>query len=253
MRKLSSFELRKKAEEIRKDVLQTAVKHNLGHIASSLSCLELLVAIYYEVKDPNDVVILSKGHGCYALYSILADLGILPDSNWHQWTGISGCVEHNPEVGLFGSTGSLGHGVGTAVGLALANQQLQNGRIVYCIAGDAELQEGSCLEAIDFAENVGRLPLKLIIDCNQYGALQEDIEPHLFSNQFFFDGHDFDQILYALTESRQGIVFAKTVKGKGVPFMEGDSKWHYRVPSTPEELSWINSYVSSKETEDESY
>lgn len=249
MSSVNFFKLDKKSEEIRKDVLRVAMKHKLGHVASSLSCLDILVNLYYAIREPDDVVILSKGHGCYALYAILADLGILPKSAWHSWTGISGCIEHNPEIGLFGSTGSLGHGLGMAVGLAIAKQQLGDPGIVYCIMGDAELQEGSVYEAFDIASKLKRLPLKVIVDCNTLGALQTSIE-FTFENRFYFDGHDHHHIYHAVRNSNTGCVFAKTVKGKGVPFMEDDPKWHYRVPSTPEELSWINSYLNSDETND---
>jgi transketolase len=181
---LSDKKLIKKANQIRHDVIEVAVRNKAGHIAPSLSTVDILVALYYRVmsyrpRDPlwegRDRLIFSKGHGCYALYAILADLGTMPKKEWKNLycsgSKLMGCVERRPKYGLEATCGSLGHGLPMAVGVALG-ARLQNKRYhVFCVMGDGELQEGSTWEALQFAVKHKLSNLTIIIDSNRLQAM----------------------------------------------------------------------------------
>ncbi|MBF0208875.1 MAG: transketolase [Oligoflexia bacterium] len=181
--------LKEKAAFIRKEVLRVAVQNGAGHIAPSLSTVDLLVALYYDVirisKDwsgsaeweRRDRVIFSKAHGCYALYAILCDLGFIGRADWENFykgSFLSGCLERREVCGLEVSCGSLGHGLPMAVGIAYAAKR-QGGPDhkyrIYCIIGDGEMQEGSNWEALQFAAKYQLSNLKIIIDHNRLQAM----------------------------------------------------------------------------------
>ena len=216
-------ELRKKADEIRDEVIRVACKNKCGHIASSLSTVDILVALYYSIMEPfkldisfpvkkieewenRDRVILSKGHGCYALYAILTDLGIIPREYWESF-GINnilkGCIEYHPYWGLEAGTGSLGHGLPMAVGMAYATKIQKLPWHTYCIVGDGELQEGSCWEALNFMFEQELKNITIIVDNNGFMALDK-IEKNaivtLFKGYGYFaiNGHDIFNIVWML-------------------------------------------------------
>ena len=156
--------LRKKSNEIRDEVIQVSVRNKAGHIAPSLSCVDILVALYYDVMsykpenplwEDRDRLVFSKGHGCYALYAILADKGIMPQKEWKEFyaplSSLSGCIERRPEYGIEASCGSLGHGLPISVGIAFGAKLQNKNYHTFCIVGDGELQEGSTWEALQFA------------------------------------------------------------------------------------------------------
>jgi len=122
-----------KAEQLRKEIMDVAVANSKGHIAPSLSCLDILTVLYYDVIGKKDVVILSKGHGCYGLYAIQADFGLIAMQDWKEFK-LSGCLK---------GYGSLGHGLPVAVGHAYGLMKQKKKGHVYCIVGDGEMQEGS--------------------------------------------------------------------------------------------------------------
>lgn len=223
----------KKAEELRDEVLEVAVRNNQGHIAPSLSCLDILTVLFYGVAEERDTIILSKGHGCYALYAIWADLGLLEREKWEGFD-MPGCVE---------GYGSLGHGLPVAVGVAYANRKLGNDKHTWVVVGDGELQEGSNWEALSFMFHHKLTNISVIVDCNEFQAMDR-INYVLFQSlkgRFYgwgfkpyeCDGHNHYDLKRWL-ETMPLILLAKTVKGKGVSYMENKAKWHFKVPDGSE-------------------
>jgi len=265
--KLTVKALQEKAEQIRRDVIEVAVKNGAGHIAPSLSSVDILTVLYYavmryRVKEPcwdsRDRLIFSKAHGCYALYAILVDKGILPADEWQKFYTCSstllGCMEYRLEFGLEAGCGSLGHGLPIAVGLALGAKLQKKKFHTFCIIGDGEMQEGTTWEALQFARKHELSNLTVIIDDNGIQAMDFivnvlDKSPKDKINRlkgFGFNpvickGHDAAKLAVALNASKRKtskepkVIIAQTVKGYGLKCMESIPKFHFRIP-TPEEL-----------------
>ena len=219
----------RKADELRKEILEVATRNKQGHIAPSLSCLDILTVLYYRIALERDTIILSKGHGCYGLYAIWADIGLLPKEKWLNFE-LPGCVD---------GYGSLGHGLPVAVGVAYANKRLENDRHTWVIVGDGELQEGSNWEALSFMFHHKLTNLTIIVDCNGLQAMDR-IDNVLYQSlvgRFYgwgfkpykCDAHNHYDLTQWL-ESKPFILLAHSVKGKGVDYMEGKAEWHYRYP-----------------------
>lgn len=267
---LDKKDLKKKADQIRCKVVEVAVKNKAGHIAPSLSCVDILVALYYndrvmsyKTQDPlweeRDRLIFSKGHGCYALYAILADKGIMPKEEWDNFytdaSSLSGCIERRPEYGLEASCGSLGHGLPIAAGVAFA-AKLQNKKYhTFCIMGDGEMQEGTTWEALQFAVKHELNKLIIIIDANRLQAM--DFITNILDKKptdkikrlkgfglspILCAGHDVNKLAQALitakasSENKPKVIIAETTKGFGLKCMENVAKFHFRIP-TEEELA----------------
>jgi len=220
---------KQKADDLREQILDVAIKHKQGHIAPSLSCLDILTVLYYEVAFERDTIILSKGHGGYGLYAIWADLGLLPREKWEKFD-MPGCVE---------GYGSLGHGLPVAVGVAFANKQLDNDKHTWVIVGDGELQEGSNWEALAFMFHHSLTNITIIVDCNGLQAM-DTIEHIMFQSlkgrflgwgfkPFECDAHNHDELKRWLG-SQPLVLLAQSIKGKGVAFMENKAEWHFRCP-----------------------
>lgn len=264
--------LKEKANEIRKKTVEFAVSKGAEHIAPSLSCVDILTALYYKimnVKDSRpewedrDRFILSKGHGCYSLYVILNDLGIIPNyeiENFHNGGTLKGCVEFNQDYGLETSCGSLGHGLPVAVGIAFGAKLQNKDYKTYCLVGDGEMQEGSMWEAVQFASKHNLSNFTLIIDNNRLQAMdftdnilvEKNDENHFERKLSAFgfetvscDGHNPEEVEKALRtnnfNNRPKAVIAKTIKGYGLLCMENIPKFHFRMP-TEEELKIGNRY-----------
>ena len=265
--------LREKADYIRDDVIRVAVRNNAGHIAPSLSCVDILTALYYEcmsynAEDPlwkdRDRLVFSKAHGCYALYSILADKGILPKKEWDNFykeeSVLLGCMEQRVEYGLEAGCGSLGHGLPMAVGLAFGAQLQGERYYTFCVIGDGEMQEGTTWESLQFAVKHEVKNLIVIIDCNRLQAMdfimnvldREKIDIVKRLKGFGLSpvrcpGHDAAKladcvnIAKSSAENRPKVIIAETVKGFGLKCMENVPKFHFRVP-TREELSMGKSH-----------
>lgn len=265
--------LQKKANHIRDKVIKVAVRHGAGHIAPSLSCVDILVALYYDCmsynpKDPlwedRDRLIFSKGHGCYALYAILADKGVLPREEWERFytenSSLPGCIEQKPEYGLEAGCGSLGHGLPIAVGLAFGALIQKKKYHTFCVVGDGELQEGSTWEALQFAlkHEVGNLII--IVDRNRLQAMNFTInildrERRAIIKRFRgFDlspivcpGHNINKLINCIRAAKSSpakvpkVIIAETIKGYGLKCMENVPKFHFRIPSK-EELSRGKTY-----------
>jgi len=215
--------------------------------------------------ENRDRFILSKGHGCYSLYVILNDLGIIPNSeieNFHNGGSLKGCVEINHDYGLETSCGSLGHGLPVAVGIAFGAKLQNKDYQVYCLVGDGEMQEGSMWEAIQFAAKHELSNLTLIIDNNGLQAMDfldnilvdknDDTHFERKLSAFGFEtvscnGHNTDKIESAIktlknsTKNSPKVVIAKTIKGYGLLCMENIPKFHFRTPSQ-EEFNMGNRY-----------
>jgi transketolase len=265
--------LKDKANYIREKVIGVSVRNKAGHIAPSLSCVDILVALYYQVMDyeeknplweGRDRLVFSKAHGCYALYAILADKGIIPEKEWEGFytkeSTLLGCMERKPEYGLEAGCGSLGHGIPIATGIAFGAKLQGKKYHTFCIVGDGELQEGSTWEAIQFAvkHEVGNLTI--IIDANRLQAmdfivniLDKETKDMLSRLKGFglspivCSGHDvtalakYLQKAKANTENKPSIIVAETIKGFGLKCMENIPKFHFRIP-TEEEITRGKSY-----------
>ena len=228
------------------------------HAAGAFSCLEIVDTIYFGLMRHDgpgrlgDTFLLSKGHASLAQYIVLEELGILPREELDRFCKPSGKLGTHPDYGLPGieaATGSLGHGLPIAIGMALADKRLEADRVIYVVMSDGELQEGSVWEAMMLAPTLGLNNLVAVIDLNDFQSLGRTSETHpnfypmLDKIQAFgwetiqVDGHD-QQALYDAVVAREGrrpmMVLGRTTKGKGVSFMENVPMWHYRSPS-PEE------------------
>jgi transketolase len=268
IKKLDIFEIKEKADDIRNAVVNVSVSNGAGHLAPSLSCVDILAALYYRIMDINadpqwverDRHVFSKAHGGYGLYAILADIGYINKKDWEGFyknSSLSGCVERNAEYGLEAGCGSLGHGLPQAVGIAFgAKLQGKNYR-VYCIIGDGEMQEGSNWEAVQFAVKHKLSNLTVIVDNNELQAMDflkniltpEDREDDLAIKMAAFgfvvdecDGHNMEDIIGKLetwkkksnSMDKPQALIAKTVKGYGLLCMENVPKFHFRIPTEQE-------------------
>lgn len=221
--------MNKLVSRFRKEILKVACKHNKGHIAPSLSCLDILVVLFYSDKFSKDSIILSKGHGCYGLYAILADLKVIDKKKWLNFD-LPGCYE---------GFGSLGHGLPVATGVAFAKKLMRKQGHVYVIVGDGEMQEGSNWEALSFIKHHNLDNITVIVDSNGLQAMDwidKILSHNLFERFYGFgfqaeecDGHDVKE-LEACLSRKSNIIIAHTTKGKGVGCMENVPKFHYRVP-----------------------
>lgn len=237
--------LAEKSIEIRKQVVRMIYKAKTGHIGGSLSETDILVALFYEIMKPGDKFILSKGHSVEAYYAILADLGFFPKEDLENYCQFGSKLIGHPSIevpGIDVATGSLGHGLSIACGMALALKMDGKDNKVYVLLGDGELQEGSVYEAAMFASTYHLDNLVAIIDRNrlQIGGDTETIvklEPLAERWRAFgwevreVNGHDFNELIDAMKSfgpnGMPHLVIAKTIKGKGVSFIENNYRWHH--------------------------
>ncbi|MFA5186396.1 MAG: transketolase [Patescibacteria group bacterium] len=249
--------LEEEGREIRRHIVDMACRAGGGHVAPSLSCVEILVALYYRVlsvENPRwenrDRFILSKGHAALALYAVLARKGYFPQS-WLDTYGLAGGKlggMSEPTVpGVVTSTGALGHGLSVGAGMAWAARMEGSPYRVFVLMGDGECQEGSVWEAAAFAGHHQLSNLTAIIDRNRLQALDETervtgLEPlgnrwRSFGWQVAeVDGHDVNAVADSLERPHTGprILIARTIKGRGVSYMENQAIWHYRIPNQEE-------------------
>jgi len=249
--------LQNKAADMRANVVKLTHIAGSGHIGGSLSILDILVTLYYSVlkydaKNPQwperDRFILSKGHGCIGLCPVLADVGYFPVEMLDTFNQLDSCFGMHPDgkkiPGVEISTGSLGHGLSIAVGIALAARLDHAKHRIYCLMGDGELDEGMIWEAAMSAAHYKLGNLVGIVDRNglSLDGKTEDVmalEPLAQKWEAFgwrvcqIDGHSFEELLDTFaklpgSDDRQPtVIIAKTVKGKGVSFMENTIDWHY--------------------------
>ena len=232
-------------------------------MAPSLSTVEMLTVLFrdflrFNPSNPHDEArdrfILSKGHGAYAYYVILNELGILPDHELDNFytdkASITGCLKMDNDYMIEASTGSLGHGLPIAVGMAMAFKMRNKPNRVICIVGDGEMQEGSNFEALQFAYRFRLQNLMLIIDANGLQAmdrvenvaldtdrLAKVLSSYIDDTFYDIDGHDEACLRIAMSSffgandnDMFTLLFCRTIKGKGIDFMEHEPKYHFRCP-----------------------
>lgn len=253
--------LKEKAAELRRVIVKTVYDAQSGHIGGSLSSAEILTALYFfEMKlDPahprmeeRDRFVLSKGHITPAYYGALAMRGFFPLEDLKGFRKLESYLQGHPDrnkvAGVDMSSGSLGQGVSAAVGIALAGKLKGADWRTYTLLGDGEIQEGQVWEAFMFASQHKLDNLCVIIDNNGLqadGSIDDIASPNPIDEKlraFGFsvcvvDGHDLQAILDAFKQARntRGVptaIIAKTVKGKGISFMENQSSWHGKAPNT---------------------
>jgi transketolase len=254
---------RELAHRVRRHVVMMTNRANSSHVGTCLSMAELLAVLYTGVLrvrpgDPDwsgrDRFILSKGHGCAALYATLAECGYFPvewlDRFYQDGSPLAGHATHAGVPGVELSTGSLGHGLSVAAGMALAAKWDGGDHRIFALLSDGECDEGSVWEPALFAPHHRLDNLVAIIDYNKIqslGSVEEvlDLEPLGQKWRAFgwavkeIDGHDVEAVLEALRSipierHRPTCLIAHTVKGKGVSFMEDQLLWHYRSPQGDE-------------------
>ncbi len=260
MTELNIQEIKDKCRENRVNVIKMIHEAKSGHPGGGLSCLDILTVLYQSVmknypewkKSPNhqqrDRFVLSKGHASAALYAVLAQRGFFKEEELWSFRKLGSMLQGHPNTRIPGvevATGSLGQGLSMACGMAMALKLDKNPAHVFALLGDGECQEGSVWEAFMSASHRKLNNLTVIIDRNN---LQIDGKTDCIKNispldeklkSFGFqvlciDGHDVEQIFEALQDSKKSekptAIIAKTIKGKGVSFMENECGWHGKAP-----------------------
>ena len=256
-------ELKEIAQNIRIDIIRSIHAAGSGHPGGSLSAADIVTALYFremniDSKNPKmltrDKFILSKGHAGPVQYAALAEKGFFPKEDLLTLRKLGSKLQGHPDMkkvpGIEMSTGSLGQGFSVSVGMALANRMDNNEGRIYVLLGDGEIQEGIVWEAAMSAAHYGLDNLTAILDWNglQIDGKNEDVMTvspvdekfRSFGwNVLYIDGHNFDEIVEAFnkarnTEGKPTVIIAKTVKGKGVSFMEDNPGWHGKAPSDEE-------------------
>lgn len=243
--------------QIRRRILTSAFKANEGHIPTSFSILEILyyfydfqIKKYGSVESSPDRLILSKGHAAIGLYSVLAHFKLIPNDWLDTFCTFDSPLGGHPDQRkiphVHASTGSLGHGLPIAVGMALGEIILKRSSKIYVLVGDGELNEGSNWESILVAAHHGLHGLSLIVDVNDSSARALKMENLKGKFQSFgwtvseIDGHSQKDIETYFTHDNTrttkspNVLLAKTIKGKGVRRMENSHEWHHKVPSRHE-------------------
>ena len=259
MKEIDIKTLEEKALQCRKEILTITHTAGSGHPGGSLSAVEILNALYgyalnHNPQDPDwadrDRLIISKGHASPAVYVVLANYGYFSKNEYPSYRKFGSILQghvHRKVPGVEFNTGSLGHGLSVANGLALGARLLKKDLNVYCLLGDGEIQEGSVWEAAMNASHHKTDNLCAIVDYNKVqenGPVNDikNLEPLADKWRAFgwevtsVDGHDFQELFQALdafkqTKGKPFAIIANTVKGKGVSFMEGQHKWHGKAPN----------------------
>ena len=255
--KLATPPLDERSKYLRRLVVRALAGGERGHVGSSMSLVEIMRVLYdnvlrYRANEPKwtgrDRMILSKGHGCIALYVLLADKGFIPletlDTFCRRDSILGGHPEASKVPGVEASTGALGHGLSVGVGMALAARAHKRDSRVFVVMGDGEINEGSVWEAAMCAGKHGLSNLIAMVDYNKIqsaGPTREiqDLEPLLDKWRAFnfaaidVDGHDVEALRAVLrrvplSADRPTAIICHTVKGKGISFAENDPNWHHK-------------------------
>ncbi len=260
LEKLNLEELQQKAKKIREDIIEEVYSAQSGHPGGSLSVADILTVLYFkemniQPENPNwedrDRLVLSKGHCSPALYSCLANRGYFPVEDLKTFRNINSYLQGHPDKnkvpGVDMTTGSLGQGLSCANGMAIAGKMDQKDYRVYCILGDGEIEEGQIWEAAMAANKYKLDNLCVIVDNNNLqidGTIEEVMSSYPIDEKFRsfgfqiinIDGHDIEEIIKAFevaknVKDKPTCIIAKTVKGKGVAFMENQAGWHGKAPN----------------------
>lgn len=256
-------ELKQIAKEVRKDVINQVYTAKSGHPGGSLSCADILTVLYFnqmniDEKNPSnplrDRFVLSKGHCSPALYAVLAQRGYFNREKLKEFRSIKGNLQGHPDMnkvpGVDMTTGSLGQGLSVANGMALTSKLNHDGYRVYCLLGDGEIEEGQVWEAAMSSYKYKLDNLCVIVDNNNLqidGSITsvkglDNIEGKFKAFGFktiVIDGNNIEQLIDTfetakLTKGMPTAIIAKTIKGKGVSFMENEAGWHGKAPNDEE-------------------
>lgn len=257
---MENLQLAKIANEVRKDIVTGLHSAKSGHPGGSLSAADMVTYLYFEEmnidpknpKNPNrDRFVLSKGHAAPVLYSVLAEKGYIPKEDITTLRKPDSYLQGHPDMkhtpGVDMSAGSLGQGISTAVGMALAGKLDNKEYRVYTMVGDGEIEEGQVWEAAMFAGHRQLDNLVVIVDNNNLqidGTIEEVCSPYPIDKKFeafnfnvvVINGHNFDEIRNALNcakavKGKPTAIIMNTIKGKGVSFMENQVNWHGAAPN----------------------
>jgi transketolase len=260
---MNKLELQITANEVRKGIVTAVHSAKAGHPGGSLSAADIFTYLYFEEmnidpknpkKPDRDRFVLSKGHTAPGLYSTLAQRGYFPVEDLKTLRHLGSYLQGHPDMkhipGVDMSSGSLGQGISAAVGMALSAKLTNDDYRVYTLLGDGEIQEGQIWEAAMWAGHRKLDNLVVIVDNNNLqidGSVEDVCSPYPIDKKFEafnfhvinIDGNDFDQIRAAFKEARETkgmptAIIAKTVKGKGVSFMENAAGWHGKAPNDEE-------------------
>lgn len=262
MKRPDILTLKKTAIDIRKDIIRMLTIAGSGHTGGSLSIVEILTALYYYVmkNDPDkpdapdrDRFLLSKGHACPALYTVLAHKGYFPKEKLWTLRKLGSQLQGHPQIGLPGveiSSGSLGQGLSIANGIALAARLDKRSIRIYCLMGDGETNEGQVWEAAMTAAHYKLDNVCAIVDFNKlqidgFCCDVKEMKPYMHKwidfgwNVIETDGHDLGKLMDAFdnaanVKGKPTIIIAHTVKGKGVSFVENKVEWHGIAPKKEE-------------------
>lgn len=261
---MNTAELRRAANQVRKNIVTAVYYAKAGHPGGSLSAAEIFTYLYMKElnidprnpSDPDrDRFVLSKGHTCPGLYGVMAERGYFDREELKTFRHLGSRLQGHPSMhylpGIDMSSGSLGQGISCAVGMALAGKLAGKDYRVYTLLGDGEIEEGQVWEAAMFAAAKKLNNLCVIVDNNNLqidGTITEVNDPYPIDKKFesfnfhvinVEDGHDFDQLEAAFEEARAvkgspTVIICKTTKGKGVSFMENNVGWHGKAPNEEE-------------------
>ena len=255
--------LEQKVKNIRKNIIKMIYTASSGHPGGALSCADILTVLYFsemnvdpeKPQDENrDRLVLSKGHASAALYATLAEKGFIKEEELSGFRSINSNLQGHPDKkkipGVDMTTGSLGQGLSAANGMALAGKMDKKDYRVYCIVGDGEIEEGQIWEAAMTASHYKLDNLCLIVDNNNLqidGKITDVMNPTPIDEKFKsfgfnvinIDGNDLDEITRAFENAKKAkdrptAIIAKTVKGKGISFMENQAGWHGKAPNEEE-------------------
>ncbi len=253
-------ELENMAKEVRKGIIEAVYHAQSGHPGGSLSVADILTVLYFNELnigennskwEDRDRFVLSKGHCSPALYSCLANRGFFPVEDLKTFRNIDSYLQGHPDMkkipGVDMTTGSLGQGLSTAVGMAIAGKMDNKSYRVYSVLGDGEIEEGQIWEAAMSANKYHLDNLCVIVDNNNLqidGTIEEVMSPYPIDEKFRsfgfeiikIDGHNMQEILDAFdvakhVKGKPVCIIAKTVKGKGISFMENQVGWHGKAPN----------------------
>lgn len=262
-------ELKKIANNVRINIINEVFNGKSGHPGGSLSCADILTVLYFNQmnissKEPNakqrDRFVLSKGHASPALYAVLAEKGYFSKKELVTFRNIKSKLQGHPDMnkvlGVDMTTGSLGQGLSVANGMAMASKINKDGFRVYCLLGDGEIEEGQIWEAAMTSAHYKLDNLCVIIDNNNFqidGEIENVMNPYPIDEKFksfnfeviTINGHDVKDIVEAFNKARQikgkpTVIIAKTIKGKGVSFMENQADWHGKTLNEEQYKQAIN-------------
>lgn len=274
-------ELKKQATIIRKHVIEAVYSAKSGHPGGSLSSADILTVLYFDVMrvdvnnpqwEDRDRFVLSKGHCSPVLYGVLAEKGFFPVEEIKKFRQADSFLEGHPSMryvpGVDMSTGSLGQGISAAVGMALAGKLDKKDYNVYALLGDGELQEGQVWEALMCAAHYKLDNLIAFLDYNGLqidGKITDVMSPEPVIDKFkafgwnviVIDAHDYNQIEEAINEGKNTkgkptMIVAKSIKGKGVSFMENEAGWHGSAPNAEqrdEAIAQLDEFLKKLEVE----